>query len=163
MKKTKTIIASFCFLICSSIFLRAQQGSVVTGGDASGAGGSVSYSIGQTDYNIANGIGGSVSQGMQHPYEISVATGTNESVGSLTCNLYPNPTSDLVVLNVQNDDVQNMSYRLFDIQGKLIAQQQLNKKLTNIPMTGYSEGAYIINIIKSEKEIKTFKIIKTLK
>lgn len=51
----------------------AQQASTASGGNASGSGGSASYSVGQTAYTVSNG-NGSVSQGVQQPFEISIVT-----------------------------------------------------------------------------------------
>ncbi len=56
-----------CLLGWGSISLMAQQGNVAAGGQAVGAGGSVSYSIGQVNYLSASGTGGSLNQGLQQP------------------------------------------------------------------------------------------------
>ncbi len=39
-----------CLCLCVATIAMAQQGNVAAGGDASGTGGSMSYSIGQVDY-----------------------------------------------------------------------------------------------------------------
>ena len=51
--------------------ISAQSGTITSGGDAAGSGGSVSFSIGQLDYTSISSAEGTVSQGLQHPYEIS--------------------------------------------------------------------------------------------
>lgn len=50
----------------------AQQGFVVTGGDASSGNGSVSYSVGQIDYNVYNNTSHLIIEGLQQPYSLSV-------------------------------------------------------------------------------------------
>ena len=55
----------------------AQESVSASGGEASGSGGSVSYSVGQLFYRIHTGTTGSVAEGVQQPYEISVITATN--------------------------------------------------------------------------------------
>ena len=47
--------------------LQAQESVNATGGDASGSGGSVSYSVGQITYQTHTGINGSVAEGVQQP------------------------------------------------------------------------------------------------
>jgi hypothetical protein len=42
------------------------------GGEATGSGGSVSYSVGQVVYTTNTGINGSVAQGVQQPYEFQM-------------------------------------------------------------------------------------------
>lgn len=55
--------------------LQAQTSVNATDGDVSGSGGSVSYSVGQVVYTTHTGTSGSVAEGVQQPYEISVVTG----------------------------------------------------------------------------------------
>lgn len=70
--------------------LLAQEKIIATGGDASGSGGSVSYSVGQVTYQTHIGTNGSVSEGVQQPYEISIITGIDEAEGiNLTVLAYP--------------------------------------------------------------------------
>ena len=72
MKKT-TLLIPLCTLLSAPIF--AQKNTVASGSVAIGAGGTVSYSIGQTDFIAATGGGGRITQGVQQPYEIFVVTG----------------------------------------------------------------------------------------
>jgi hypothetical protein len=66
MKHTKSLLITFLFL-CMAVSLSAQQGNVAAGGDATGTGGSISYSIGQTDYLICTSGQGIISLGLQQP------------------------------------------------------------------------------------------------
>ncbi|MEI6575394.1 MAG: T9SS type A sorting domain-containing protein [Bacteroidota bacterium] len=83
MKKVILLVA-YCLLGWGTTGLWAQQGFVATGGDASGAGGGVSYSFGQVDYLSAAGTGGSVNQGLQHPggYSLSGTLSYDNALGS---------------------------------------------------------------------------------
>jgi hypothetical protein len=56
---------------CNIQLLNAQTGIAAGGGNATGSGGSVSYSIGQVFYMMNTGTTGSVLQGVQQPWEIS--------------------------------------------------------------------------------------------
>jgi hypothetical protein len=63
----------FSALTCSLLALAinnimAQQGNVAAGGDAAGEGGSMSYSIGQTDYLTYSSASGSMSFGLQQTW-----------------------------------------------------------------------------------------------
>lgn len=51
--------------------LLAQEAILATGGDASGGGGSVSWSAGTVVFRTYTGINGSVAESVQQPYEIS--------------------------------------------------------------------------------------------
>ena len=92
-----------------------------SGGEDSGIGGSISYSVGQIVYTTNTGTNGSESQGVQQPYEISVVTGLEESAGiNLTLSAFPNPTTNVLQLKIENYSKENMSYQIYDINGKLL-------------------------------------------
>ena len=65
MKTTFLILFIFISLVSIS-----QESVNASGGNATGSGGSISYTIGQIDYIEASGVGGSVNQGIQQAYEI---------------------------------------------------------------------------------------------
>ena len=72
MKHKKTIV-SISFLLLGIIGgLHAQESPTAAGGEATGTGGTSSYSVGQVVYTTATGTNGSLAQGVQQPYEISV-------------------------------------------------------------------------------------------
>ena len=79
--------------------LQAQEAIPASGGEASGTGGTTSYSIGQVVYTINTGTNGSVAEGLQQPYEISMVTGIEQAKEiNLLFSAYPNPATDLLIL-----------------------------------------------------------------
>ena len=69
----KNSLLIHCFLIvCNINIVLAQQGSVATGGEATGTGGTLSYSVGQTDYLMFSSDQGSLSLGLQQSWSYSV-------------------------------------------------------------------------------------------
>ena len=111
MKHKKTI-ASVAFLILGLGGLHAQESTIASGGEATGASGAVSYSLGQVVYTTNTGSNGSIAQGVQQPYIIST-TGLNETTIHLEMSIYPNPTTNYLTLKV--DLTKNLSYQLFDM------------------------------------------------
>jgi len=141
--------------------LQAQTAVTSTGGIASGSGGSVSYTTGQVVYTTNTGANGSVAQGAQQPYEISVPTGLEEAKDiNLVFLAYPNPTSDFLTLKVGNYDYQNLSFMLYDMRGNLLENKKVTGTQTDISMGNLIPGTYFLRILDNQKEIKTFKIIK---
>ena len=143
--------------------LQAQTNVNATGGNASGNGGSVSYSVGQVVYTTHKGSNGSVAQGVQQPYEISVA-GIDEANGiSLKVTAYPNPTTDYLTLEIDAStslSIQSMSYQLYDIQGKVLQNQKITGYRTSIDMNNLVPSTYFVKVIQENKAVKTFKVIK---
>ena len=142
--------------------LQAQESINSTGGNASGGGGTVSYSIGQVVYTTNTSVAyGSVAQGVQQPFEISVITAIKQAQDiTLVCSVYPNPASDFLTLKVDNYDAESLSYKLFDANGKLLESKIVTGNITIISMANLLPSLYFLKVIDNQKEIKTFKIIK---
>ncbi len=102
-----------------------------------------------------------MAQGVQQPYEISVPTGFEKVAGlSLTCEAYPNPTTDHLILKIKNYDMERMVYGLYDAYGKLTAQKNIMGAETALAMAEYASGTYFLKVMTGSKEIKVFKINK---
>ena len=72
---------------------QAQESANASGGDATGSGGTIAYSIGQVVYTTYTGSSGSVAQGVQHAYEIFTVD-IEETTLSISLIAFPNPTAD---------------------------------------------------------------------
>jgi hypothetical protein len=153
-------------LICVCLFgygtfIIAQTTIPTSGGNATGSGGTSSYSVGQIVYTTYTGTNGSVSQGVQQPFEISVLTGIEEAKDiSLEIAAYPNPARDFVKLIIKNFEVLNLKYRLYDFNGRLIKENVVEGNETNISMQDCLPATYILKVLQGNKEIKSFKVIK---
>ncbi len=159
MKTTKQIFILAFFIFSFAIFVKAQSGAIASGGVASGTTGNVSFSVGQTNCITTNGTGGTISQGLQQPYEIFITTGVDKQNINLTYSAYPNPTSDFILLNISNS--KNMHFSLIDVQGKLLLNEKINSDETKINFAEINTGTYFIKVSSDNDTIlKTFKIIK---
>ncbi|MDA3815927.1 MAG: T9SS type A sorting domain-containing protein [Prolixibacteraceae bacterium] len=142
--------------------LQAQTSVNATGGNASGSGGSASYSVGQVVYTTHAGTSGLVAQGVQQPYEISVVNGLEEAKSiDLSISAYPNPTTNYLTLEVKDFEFSSLNFQLYDMQGKLLQSEKLNRTETLINMSNYVPSTYFVRVIQGNQSIKEFKIIKT--
>jgi hypothetical protein len=160
----KKDIGYFLVIICCCGFctpLQGQETIPASGGNANGSGGSVSYTVGQILYSTISGTNGTVAQGVQQPYEISVVTviRSTEEI-SLECLVYPNPTSGLTKLVFKSPDYDNMRFRLYDINGVLLQDKKVESMGTEISMENLSSSVYFLKVIKDNLEVKVFKIVK---
>jgi len=166
MRHKQLKLSVILLLVLGFTGLQAQESVNATGGNASGNGGSASYSVGQVVYTTNLGTNGSVAQGVQQPFEISVVTGIEEAKEiSLTVTAYPNPTTDYLTLrindNVQtNHDLSQLSFQLYDMNGKLLQNEKITENETSIAMNCLVPATYFVKVIQGNKELKTFKIIK---
>ncbi|HPB24672.1 MAG TPA: T9SS type A sorting domain-containing protein [Bacteroidales bacterium] len=164
----KTITDRFVKLIPGVFFLflftqaGAQQATVTAGGNASGTGGSASYSVGQIVYTTNTGANGSVAQGVQQPFEISVVTGIKQAEDiNLICSAYPNPATEVLILSVENYNNEKLFYQLYDVYGNLLESKIVTNSKTPISLESLAPELYFLKLTDDNKEIKVFKIIKT--
>lgn len=161
MQKTKLKLSVLLFFCIGLFSLHAQEGLPTAGGNASGSGGTVSFSVGQINYTTSTSTSGSVAAGVQQPYEISIIIGieqTNEV--DLYYSVYPNPAIDEITLKVEKGDLSNMSYQLYDINGKLLENKILTERETTIVMKNLLPATYFLRVSLNDNEMKLFKIIK---
>ena len=155
MRSLTTIIALIC-----TVGLHAQETVLATGGDATGAGGSSSYTVGQVVYTTNTGTNGSVAQGVQQPYEISTSVGIEVTAINLELVAYPNPTNNALTLNIGNYNNKKLTYQLYDMQGKLLDSKQVVNSSTTIGMQELPVSTYLLNVLDNNALIKTFRIVK---
>lgn len=155
----RTMVA-ILFWLLATFELHAQETVPATGGDASGSGGSTSYTIGQVVYTTNTGGNGSVAQGVQQPYEISTTVGIDVTEIKLDLVAYPNPTNNALTLNIGNYSNEKLTYQLYDMQGKLLANKQVINSRTSIDLQDLPVSAYLLNVLDNNSLIKTFNIIK---
>jgi len=161
MRHKKLKLSAVLLLGLGLTGLQAQTSINATGGNASGSGGSSSYSVGQVAYQTHTGTNGSVAQGVQQPFEISVVTAIEEAKGiNLSVSAYPNPTTDYLTLEVKEFELSNMSFQLYDMSGKLLQSEKITGNQTSIVMSNLVPATYFVKVIQGNKEVKTFKIIK---
>jgi hypothetical protein len=140
---------------------QAQESLNATGGDATGSGGTVAYSIGQVVYTTNTGSTGSVAQGVQHAYAI-FTVGINETALNVSLTAFPNPTADNLNLYISEYNNEKLAYELFDMQGKQISNGQVTAQQTQINMNGLPSATYFIYVVNQEnKKVQSFKIIKS--
>jgi hypothetical protein len=139
---------------------QAQFSVNSTGGDASGSGGSVAFSIGQVVYTTNTTNSGSIAQGVQHSYQIN-SLGINESTLKFSITAFPNPTSENLILNMVDYNNEKLTFALIDIRGKAIINEKIISHQTKINMTNLPSATYFIDIVNEANEIiQSFKIIK---
>ena len=139
----------------------SQEAIPASGGDASGLGGTLSFTVGQLVYSSNSGSNGSVAEGVQQPYEISTTVGIEITNISLDFIAYPNPTSVNIVLSIRDFNNEKLNYQLYDMSGKLLKSNKVNAINTTIDMSELPVSNYVLNINNDSSIIKSFKIIKS--
>ena len=85
--------------------------------------------------------------------------GVEDHAPSYEATIYPNPTED--VLNIRTSTFENVTYTLYDAQGKLIMQNILSGEQTPIQVSQLALGSYSLTLSNETQNLKIFKLIKT--
>jgi hypothetical protein len=161
MKKVKLSIILLLSIVLTG--LQAQETIPASGGNATGSGGSASYSIGQVIYTTNTATNGSAMQGVQHPYEISIVAGVETAKTiNLTVLAYPNPVVESLTLIVEDSNfkISTLSFQLYNINGKIVEDRKITYNKTTISMGKLVPATYFLKVTDSNIVVKTFKIIK---
>jgi len=163
----KKLIILFLSIILTGPAITCVHGQQVhaslnaSGGNTDIASGSVSYSVGQVFFSTTFSTNGSISEGVQQPFEISVLSGLEDVSGiDLFYTVYPNPTSGKLTLKIEKIDLNQFAYQLFDVNGKMLRNDKLKESETDIEMSDLISSTYFLKVTKDNKEVKLFKIIK---
>jgi hypothetical protein len=159
--KLKKSATTFSMILLGLSATFAQQSVNASGGNATGSGGTVSYSVGQIDYKSYVGTNGSSNEGVQQPFEF-YTVGIFETFASYEVSLFPNPSSSFINLSIANwtsDD--QVSFQLCDLNGKVLSAQVVNDKVTVIDVQHLADANYFLNVLVNGEFARTFKLIKT--
>jgi len=158
--KHKKIITSVAFLLLGLGGLHAQESPTASGGDATGSGGTVDYSVGQVAYITNVNASGTVSQGVQQAYEI-FTVGIQESELNISLSVFPNPTADNLTLQISDYNNEKLSYQLYDMRGELLNNGRVSGQQTQINTASLPSATYFIHVVNQKNEqVQLFKIIK---
>lgn len=155
MKKT---IVSICLFAFPFIFF-SQEVLVVSGGEVSGNG-NISFTLGQLFINTNTSSSGSISEGIQQSIELYTLNIPSLNPLEVKANLYPNPTSDFVMLSIKNTNITGLSYEIFDVNGRNLLSKKISQSDSPISLQNFASGIYILKVNHSNKTLKTFKLLK---
>jgi hypothetical protein len=155
------LIYTIRFFLLAYIFLcpfsiNAQSGVVVSGKNIENTSGSMSYTIGDVFYT-KNIRGISINEGMQQSYIINEIA----SKSKLRVSLYPNPTNNLVYFKVENLNYKYLSFKLYDISGRMITSGRILNEQSVLSLQNFPNNIFIVKVFRGELEEQSFKILKS--
>lgn len=141
--------------------VNAQEAIPAAGGNASGSGGSMSFTAGQAGYSTHTGTTGSVAQGVQQAFAITVVNAIDDTEDiALELSAYPNPVTDLLILKTGDVVSSPFAYQLFDISGRLLQHNGVKENTAQISMGSLPPATYLLKVMRNNTTVKTFQIIK---
>jgi hypothetical protein len=157
-------IVAMLITMLSVLSVTQGQNEVSTaGGDGTGTGGTTAFTIGQVAYTNVHDEDGTINLGVQQP-NLFLTVGVEETQITFNASVFPNPASDQASLLLDGKDFaswgEGLTYRLYDMDGKLLEQKPIESVITSIPMHHLSGELYVLQITRNNVEIKSFKIFK---
>lgn len=73
--------------------------------------------------------------------------------------IYPNPTKNLLTIDMGNTSFKNTHLQVTDLLGKTLYQQNITATKTSLSLANYSRGIYLVKI-NSQSGGKVYKVIK---
>lgn len=117
----------------------------------------IDFTVGEVVINTVSDGTNNITQGFHQSNWNFV--GLENHTPSFEAIIFPNPTSE--VLNIRASAFENVTYTLYDAQGKLVMQDILSAEQTLIPVSQLATGSYSITLNNPTQNLKTFKLIKT--
>ena len=147
----------FVLTLLSTLAVTAQEVVSTQGDSYSNASGNIDFTIGEVIINTGTDGTNDLTQGFHQTTWNFV--GLEDHAPSYEATIFPNPTSE--VLNIRTSTFENVTYTLYDAQGKLVMQDLLSAAQTPIQVSQLALGSYSIILANETQNLKTFKLVKT--
>ncbi|MDG1159169.1 MAG: T9SS type A sorting domain-containing protein [Flavobacteriales bacterium] len=146
-----------------SLNLTGQTSVNTCGGDGTGNGGSVAFSVGQVFFQIIEDQQISLSEGVQQAFEISIIDGIEEEKPfSFAISAFPNPIMDVLHIELKDEFSGTVMFQVHDAIGNLIQEGEASSSKFTIQTTNWSGGAYYLHVYNiGSLQSSTLKIVKT--
>jgi hypothetical protein len=86
-----------------------------------------------------------------YPLLLKVDSKANDKAISV----YPNPSNETVNINLGFIPTQNLTIRIFDVQGALVSQTQGNTQIIQLNVGDLGRGFYVVEIADNKQKINT--------
>lgn len=91
--------------------------------------------------------------------ETSFLSVANDCIGDAIISVFPNPTNDMVIVEVSGNEHKDIRVTLTTITGSHIKERILRDGRQEIDLSGKPSGIYLLKLLCGE-ETRTWKIIK---
>lgn len=153
MKKHALVL----FSLLTALTVSAQEVIATQGDSYSNASANIDFTIGEVIINTGTDGTNDLTQGF-HQTNWNFL-GVEDFAPNYEAIIFPNPTED--VFNIRTSTFENVTYTLYDAQGKLVMQDILSAEQTPIQVSQLAPGSYSLTLNNATQNLKTFKLIKT--
>ena len=155
MKKNTIVL----FSLLTTLSGTAQEVVSSQGETYSNANGSIDFTVGEVIINTGSNGTNDLTQGF-HQTNWNFL-GVEDFAPDYQATIFPNPTQD--VLNIKTSVFENVTYTMYDAQGKLVIHNILTAEQTPIQVSQLAPGAYSLELIFENSNDGTLSLTKVSK
>ena len=152
---TIVIIPGILFSQTNSLQVIASSGNYFENSNVS-----ISCTLGEIAIETLSNDNLKLTQGFQQS-EITVMSVQDVAAGEINITVYPNPTSDLLFVEINDNPNSKIVIELIDATGRLLINQNIEKYpvFTELDLKPYLSGIYLLKIRSKEYSVnKAFQI-----
>jgi len=147
-----TIFTSLTFAQTNTLQVIGSAGNTATSGNTQ-----LTWTIGEPIVTTATNTSNLLTQGFNQGTLIITAI---DELKNLSVSIQPNPTSDIAIIKLDDQNLSNAQYTLTDINGKVIQQNKIENIQTSVSFQDLANATYFIQVTTNNQKAKTFKVIK---
>ncbi|MFN2396828.1 MAG: T9SS type A sorting domain-containing protein [Bacteroidales bacterium] len=119
----------------------------------------ISWTLGETVTETFKAADIKLTQGFHQPV-ITIVSVDEIFVPGYEITAFPNPTKSFVTIRIEAAELENLTYMLYDFNGKLIQHNLVESFETMVSLEELDPALYFIRIMKNNKIITSIKLIK---
>lgn len=159
MKRISVLLGIVLMCLYSGICY-SQQVVSSAGGQGSGTNVQLSWTVGEPVIETFAGPSAILTQGF-HQSKLLVTAINPLVYPGISLEVYPNPVTSALQLQVKGEDIPELMVRLFDMNGRLVYVETVEALPGMISMEKFTPGTYLLKVYSTSNDpLKTFKVIK---
>jgi hypothetical protein len=120
------------------------------------------YTSGKLVFKVINGSTTPIERGVIQNYEITVSTVIEKPEDmNMECHINHNSADGNMHLVIRPFEDDNMRFRLYDMNGKLLRENKIENKELVMPVENLSPATWLVKVLNNDTEVRLFKIEKT--
>ena len=155
----KIVLSILTMAACAAYSQTTNQVVASSGGKGTAGGVSLNWTIGEPiSKTLSNGtttLGAGFQQGA-----LSVTSIDEKATDATFLSVFPNPTTDKVIIKQSQAEAKKLRYNLYNLEGKEVASTELTSTEQSIDFSTLTKGVYILKVYSNKEVIKSYKIVK---
>jgi len=159
MKASIFFLINLFLSLLSNAQSTEQQVISTSGNHGSSASHQLSWTIGEPVIESVVATNYTLTQGF-HQTNLVITDVTDNELPEVEMSVYPNPSMDVIYLNVKTPIQQQTEYILYDETGRILRKTQIVDDISIIDLRVLASATYILVVRSNSTIIKSFKVVK---